>query len=324
MSVQVRRWWGAACIVLLSGAIQAQTTEAQSLLQRVIAAGRSANYSGTFSYQMRGASGTSRVTRVVDAAGDHERVEFLGSAMREIVRTNEEVQRFLPDSRTIIVDRAATGRYPLRLALSAKALGEIYSIRVGESVTIAGHEAQLVILEPRDDLRFGHRLWIDTASGLLLKAQMLDEGGQVMEEFAFSEVTIGGNIDRNKLRPAFSPTPDWQVVSLRGVDLRPEEVEWGFKALPPGFRLVSLTRRPLRPAEPDALHAVFSDGLVSVSVFIETQGKQRMSVPPTTAWSGSTGIFKRSVGDYKVTTLGEVPMAALKRVANGVELRVKP
>lgn len=320
-----RHAWGLVCCFALAAQASAQTTlDPQSLLQRVIAAGRSANYTGEFSYQLRGMSGVSRVTRVVDAAGDHERVEFLGGSLREIVRTNDEVHRYLPESRTIIVDRASVGRYPLRLALSAKAIGEVYTVRSGESAQVAGHVAQQVMLEPRDTLRYGHRLWIDSASGLLLKAQMLDEQGQVLEEFAFTDVSIGGAIDRSRLRAGFTPSADWQVVSLRGTDLRPDDAEWDFKGLPPGFRQISLTRRPLRQGEPDALHAVFSDGLVSVSVFIEAANKQRMSVPPSTARSGSTGIFKRSLGDHKVTVLGEVPTATLQRIASGVEARTKP
>lgn len=325
MSVLAWRAWGLACCLAFTAPVSAQATiDPQSLLQRVIAAGRSANYAGEFSYQLRGMSGVSRVTRVVDAAGDHERVEFLGGSLREIIRTNDEVHRYLPESRTIIVDRASVGRYPLRLALSAKAISEVYTVRAGETAQIAGHPALQVVLDPRDGLRYGHRLWIDSASGLLLKAQMLDEQGQVLEEFAFNEVSIGGNIDRTRLRAGFTPSADWQVVSLRGTELRPDEAEWSFTGLPPGFRQISLTRRPLRQGEPDVLHAVFSDGLVSVSVFIETMGKQRMSVPPSTARSGSTGILKRTLGDSKVTVLGEVPTAALQRIANGVEPRSKP
>jgi sigma-E factor negative regulatory protein RseB len=315
-----RGFFGVALLCAASSWVLAQSADPQTLMQRVIMAGRTASYSGTFSFQVRGTSGTSRVTRLIDGTGDHERVEFLGGAGREIVRTNDELTRYLPDSKTIIVDRASTGRYPLRLAMSAKSLADVYSIRLGEAGTVAGHAAQQLVLEPRDDQRFGHLLWIDTDSGLLLRAQMLDEQGAVLEEFAFDDVVVGSGIDRARLKPAFTPTPEWQTVSLRGMDVRADEADWAFRALPPGFRLVSLTRRPLRPHEQDALHAVFSDGLVSVSVFLENYDR-KMSVPSTTTWSGSTGIVKRMVGDFKITTLGEVPANALRRIANGVARR---
>lgn len=297
--------------------------DAQQWLQRVMTAARSVNYSGTFSYQARGASGDSRITHLVDAAGDHERIEALGGSQREIVRTNDEVQRFSPETRTVVVDRAGAGRFPLRLSLSASALSEVYSMRLGDVSTVAGHEAQLLILEPRDDMRFAHRLWIDTDSGLLLKAQMLSEKGEVVEQFAFNEVNIGGAIDRTLLKPGFSLSPDWHIVNARGSEVSSDDIEWSFKSLPPGFRQISLTRRPLHDGGPEALHAVFSDGLVSISVFIEPIVGRAMSMAPSSAVSGSTAIFKRMLSDHKVTVLGEVPLNTLRRVAAGIESRRK-
>ena len=113
---------------------------------------------------------------------------------------------------------------------------------------------------------------------------------------------------------------DWETVNARGVDVRSADVGWIFRDLPPGFRKVSLTRRALHRDSPEAYHAVFSDGLVSISVFIESAAS-RGGVTPTPSTAGSIGIFKRMNADHMIVTLGEVPMAALRRVAEGVEPR---
>lgn len=310
----------ACCLALGSSAIFAQ--DALEWLQRMNQAAKTLNYTGVFVYQSRGRSETSRITHLADASGEHERLETLDGAPREFVRNNDEVVCYLPTERLVVVDKAGYGRFPERIVARPSTLGENYSVRLGEVGRVAGREAQLVMLLPRDEMRYGYQLWADTATGLLLKARMVGDDSDVIEQFVYTELNLGGAVEREKVRPKSARSSDWKVVNVRGVELKPEDVSWGFKSLPAGFRLQSIVRRTMRGSGGEALHAVFSDGLASVSVFIEGIGK----VVPAQAGpgsSGSTGIFKRVLGDHLVTALGEVPATTLQRIAEGVELRKK-
>lgn len=293
-------------------------------LQRMNQASHALNYTGVFLYQSQGRSETSYIVHLVDASGEHERLETLAGAPREVVRHNEDVQCFLPLDRVVVNDRLLPGRQPGRLISKPAALAEFYNIRLGALARVAGRDTQQLVLEPRDDMRYGHQLWVDLASGLLLRAHMLNEQGTIVEQFSFSEVALGVDIDREKLKPKAARSGDWKVINARGVELLAPDSGWIFRKLPPGFRSVSLLKRPVRRGGENAVHAVFSDGLANVSVFVEAVAEGATGVAQSAPVSGgSTGIYRRVVGDRMVTVLGEVPALALQRIAEGVERRSK-
>jgi len=313
----------AACFLFAMYSM-ANAQDALAWLQRMSNAARGLNYSGVFLYQSGGRSELSRITHVVDATGEHERLEALDGTPREIVRNNDEVQSFLPADRLVVIDRAGKDRFPGSLTTKASSLGDYYNVRLGAVVRVAGRDAQTVSLEPRDDMRYGHQFWADVATGLLLKARMVNETGQIVEQFAFTEIAQGISAERDKLKPHTVTGSDWQVVDTRGNELRPDDMPWYLHSLPIGYRPVSLTRRLMRRDGPDTLHLMLTDGLASVSVFIEPipKGSNAALVQGVTG-VGATGIFRRIVNDHLVTVLGEAPAAAIRRVAESVELRKK-
>jgi sigma-E factor negative regulatory protein RseB len=306
-------------LLMLAVPAQAGSGDALAWLHRMNQASRSLNFSGVYVYESSGRSESTRITHVVDGSGQHERLESLDGMAREVIRFNDEVQTFLPGERLVIVDRAATGSFPGRSAAVMGGLSDFYVVRLGETGRVASREVQSIRLDPRDDMRYGHELWADVATGLLLKARMLKPSAEVIEQFAYSEIVIGQQVDRERVTPRYSRGADWKTVNARGSDLRAEELGWVFRGLPPGFRQISMARRPIRKGAPEALHAVFSDGLASVSVFIEASGGRNMSVPPRQNLLGPVSMYRSMRADAVITVIGEVPPAALKRIAEGVE-----
>ena len=234
-----------ACALLLQTPAHAEgPSDPLSWLGRIQSAGQRLNYVGTFVYQSGGHVETSRVAHRVDAAGALERLEVLDGSPREVIRSNNEVRCVLPDQKVVIIDEAGGRRaFPARLPASFAGLAENYRIRKGETTRVAGYETQQIVLEPRDDLRFGHQLWAEQGSGLLLKARMVDGQGQVIEQFTFSEVRIG-NVERAALAPRYRKDEEWRVVNTRGSEVSQQDAGWKVGALP-GFELTSVVRRPL-------------------------------------------------------------------------------
>ncbi|CAH1749093.1 Sigma factor RpoE negative regulatory protein RseB precursor [Thauera humireducens] len=308
------------CAVLLQGPAFAETpADPLAWMGRIATAGQRLNYVGTFMYQSGSHVETSRIAHRVDASGEHERLEVLDGSPREVIRSGNEVRCVLPDQRTVIIDESAGRRaFPARLPVSPVGLAESYRIRKGEVGRVAGLEAQALILEPRDDLRYGHTLWAEMQSGLLLKARTVNEAGQVIEQFAFSDVRIGGDIDAQLLKPRFDDVDGWRVVNARGSELSKAESGWTVAAAPPGYALTSVMRRPLGPERGQAVHMVFSDGLASVSVFIEPMGDgAQVGLGPLA--SGAINIYKRSVNGHLVTALGEVPERAVRIIGDAIQ-----
>lgn len=294
-------------------------------LQKMAEAAQKLNYTGTFIYQSGGNSETSRITHVVDASGEQEKLEVLDGSPREVVRTNDEVKCFLPDDKIVIVEKRSQYKaFPALLPSSLGSLGENYLMRKGKAVRIAGYDSQLIVLEPRDNLRYGHMLWAEAGSGLLLKARIMNEKNEPVEQFAFTQLQIGGAIDKSSLKPKYgSADADWRVQNALAAETAPDAGDWVFKSSLPGFRKSVGMKRRTASGGAETTHFVFSDGLASISVFIEQLDERQKNAEPTTYSAGAINVYKRVAGGYLLTILGEVPPASLKRLGDGIEPKRK-
>jgi sigma-E factor negative regulatory protein RseB len=119
------------------------------------------------------------------------------------------------------------------------------------------------VFVPKDGLRFGHKFWADAASGLLLKARILNDRNGVVEQFAFTDLTIGAKIDRSMVRPTWpAAPPDWQVRQSGPGEVELKETGWIATRLPPGFAKIVEGFRTMRGRREPVAHLVYSDGLV--------------------------------------------------------------
>ena len=201
-------------VALCAGLAQAQGTDALGWLRKIHDATHKLSYSGTFVYQNGTRSETSRITRFVDASGDIEKVEVMDGVPREIVRTRDTVRCYLPDSRVVKVerqiDRAGAERgFPIMLPERIHALERHYDIAMGDTQRVAGFDCRTVTLTPKDDLRYGHKLYADVKSGMLLKAETFDSKGGLVEQFSFTQLIIGG-ISRDRVKPRHA-AQSWRV-----------------------------------------------------------------------------------------------------------------
>ena len=64
-------------------------------------------------------------------------------------------------------------------------------------------------------------------------------------------------------------------------------------------------------------HSVYSDGLATVSLFIEPledATRQRQGI----SGQGPINVYSRTLPDAQITVLGEVPPAAVKQIAHSI------
>jgi sigma-E factor negative regulatory protein RseB len=290
-------------------------------LQRIYTATERLSYTGTFVYQHGERVETSRVTRIVDASGVHERLETLDGTPREILRVNEQVTCYLPETMTMKVERQLDTRpFPVMRA-DPRDLAEHYSIRKGGPERIAGHDCQSIVLEPRDNFRYGHKLWADVSTGMLVKAKTFNEKGEAVEQFAFTQLQIGGRIDRDQVKSRFAGKGrDWRVEANGMVAADLARHGWLLRTLPPGYRKVTEMKRNVG-ASVDVGHIVLSDGLAAVSIFIETLGDKASPAALGLSRQGAVNVYTRKLDSYLVTVVGEVPAESVKLIAQNVEYR---
>jgi len=296
--------------------VQAQSADTLGWLRKMHDATQKLSYTGTFVYQNGARSETSRITRYVDASGDIEKLEVMDGVPREIVRTKDTVRCYLPGSRLVKVDRRTDRGFPALLPERITALARHYDISLGESRRIAGYDCQAVVLTPRDNLRYGYRLYADVGSGMLLKAVTVDAAGEQVEQFMFTQLTIGG-VTRDMVKPRHA-SRTWRVEDAGAAPAI--LAGWGLSSELPGFHKVIELKRRLGESR-SAGQVVYSDGLAAVSVFIESLEGRTDPVRTGLASMGAIHIYTREVANHMVTVVGEAPAASVQRIANAVEYR---
>jgi sigma-E factor negative regulatory protein RseB len=303
--------------------------DAASLLRMARTAAQRLNYAGTFVYQQGSQVRSSRITHVFDGRNELEKLEVLDGVPREYLRTNDEIVAYLPQSRTLRMEKRVTQDvFPAIIGATPAELAGNYEISSGTSERIAGFEADAVRLQPKDRLRYGYALWTERATGLLLRVQTLSENGDVIEQITFTQLDFG-RIDRSRVKPSFADTRGWRVenVVIKGADL----AGWSVRGLPPGFRKVREIRRLVSERSKSASaegtaagstrevsQIVFSDGLAAISVFIEplTPGRTEGFVR-----QGAMQIVGKRQGEFWLTIVGEVPSEAIRQVAASIEFK---
>lgn len=329
----VRRWSVAALLALVTGLVvpaQGQTTTPTAAtgartvsdwLVRMHEASRQRAYMGTLVVSVGSNMSASRIWHVCDGVQQMERVDTLTGAARSTIRRNNEVITFVPESRTALVEkRESLGLFPDLLGTPSNAIPTFYGVRETGSERVAGHLADVVEIVPRDALRFGYRVWSEKKTGLVVKLQTLSEQGAVLEQVAFSELQMDAPVSMEKLSRQMNDTKGYDVhrPSMRKTSL--EKEGWQLKVGVPGFLPMSCQAREALTATtgPSPLQCVYSDGLASVSLFVEAYDAQRHGAEKTGV-TGATHSITRRIGSHWLTAMGEVPAATLGRFAQALE-----
>jgi sigma-E factor negative regulatory protein RseB len=310
-----------AVFVLALVASAARADDAMQWLTRAAQAARQLDYLGTIVYQIGPRVESSRITHLNDAGREFAKLVNLDGPAREVVRSQGEVRCYYPDAKLMRIEPGTFRNvFPSLLPEQQQSLSRFYDFRVLGDDRVGGRPVQVVVFEPKDGLRYGHRFWSDAATGLLLKARVLNEHGDGIEQFAFSDLVINAPIDRSMVEPSWPTVPsDWKVLERASGDVVAQDTGWIVTRVPPGFTKIMEGFRKLRGRRERVAHLVFSDGLVSVSVFIE----------PLVAASGRGGFMQQGglnvysvrQEDHLVTVMGETPGATVRQIGNSVARR---
>jgi sigma-E factor negative regulatory protein RseB len=301
-------------------------SDAASWMSRMQQAASNRNYQGTLVFNASGVVSSSRVTHYCEGNQRFERIEVLDGESRQVYRHNDLTQTVWPRSRVAVIEqREAVVEFPALPAGDARAL-ETYDIRLLGTERVAGYDAQVLLLKPRDGHRFAQRLWAERGTGLLLRADILGSAGEVLESAAFSDVAIGGKSNSGSVLAAMRKLDGYRVVRPALVPAQLEAEGWGMRRSVPGFQLVSCVKRVLSAAgEPEpalgaqVLQAVFSDGMTHVSVFIEAFDAERHKSMATSL--GATHTLMSRIGSWWVTVMGDVPMSTVQNFYAALERR---
>lgn len=305
----------------------AASHELRAWLVRIHEAANRRNFQGTFVVTGGGVASSARIAHFCEGPNQFQRSESLDGQARHVFRHNDVVTTVWPAAKVAVIEqRDQLAQFPALLQAGGDGIAEFYNVQLKGAERVAGHDANLLLVTPRDRYRYGYRLWADRATGLLLRADVIGEHDDVLESSAFSDVAIGVKPQPDSVLQPMRRLEGYRVLRPVLVPTRLEAEGWSMSRAVPGFREVSCVKRPLEidaladaaPAGPRVLQAIYSDGLTHVSIFIEPFEPRRHLRPMITA-VGPTQTLMHRQGEWWVTILGDVPPATLKMFANALE-----
>jgi sigma-E factor negative regulatory protein RseB len=276
---------------------------AQALLERAVAAENTTAYAG---------------------------VEFMtvgddGSAIDVVNVTH------LPGKGTVLVEDADNGT-PVRAAFSGEdssrpnlllgLLGRSYRLVMGKQAEVAGRPALQVVAE-RADGSAAARFWIDTATGLLLRRDIISSAGQVVRRSEFVQLALSASSPRHLpvMLPALGgrPLDDGDLDDWRGRG-------WPCPRVLGGLSLFDA--RTVPDTGDSVLHLSYSDGLSTVSVFVQS-GRLGAAILAETAPATVGGAQVRvrpgeprqilwSTDGHVITVVADAPAETVAAVVAGL------
>jgi sigma-E factor negative regulatory protein RseB len=311
--------FAAACVALPWAHAQASPEEAREWLARMTESLAALNYDGLFTHSAGRQSEAMRIVHRVEDGRSLERLVSLDGSGREIVRTSEEVHLYMPDRRVVLVEpRSDEGSLLKALPGPGAELDALYTLETSQGNRLLGRDVQVVVIRPRDAYRYGYRLWLDAGTAMPLRSEVLGRDEQAVEAIHFTKLETGEPIELSELEPEVDASGfQWVRTGRRARATPATPTGWRPAKIPRGFRLVTTRLQPM-PGQPvPAQHLVFSDGVASVSVFIEP-GMAKGPAPPESTSVGSANAFSTQVQGHVVTAVGEVPPATVREIATSL------
>ncbi|ENY73740.1 MucB/RseB C-terminal domain-containing protein [Aeromonas diversa] len=193
-----------------------------------------------------------------------------------------------------------------------------YDVVLAGRSRVAGQVSQVVRLVPRDGDKYGFVVWIDEESQLLLRVDMLDREGNLVEQ------VLGVDLDLFTAPPAWlsklAAAPQPPALALEEAYQAPQQdLGWRITWLPDGFTLKSRDRHRLVATNVPVDYMMASDGLVDLSVYV-ARADPKQSVRQQLIRQGATTLvsFVNEVG-VEITVVGEVPAETAKRIAESIK-----
>jgi len=283
--------------------------EASEWLNKLAQAEQKQSYQGSFVYERNGSFSSHDIWHRVQDGKVSERLLQLDGAAQEIVRVDGKVQCVsgaLASGVSNLPDAAPRMLDPLKLM-------SWYDLSVQGKSRVAGRDAVIVSLSPRDQHRYAFELHLDRKTGLPLRSLMLNEKGQLLERFQMTNLDTDNLPTDADLHASAACKPVERVASAKTEAVAGWRSDW----LPPGFELINSTvrRDPARDSAVSSL--MYDDGLARFSVFLEpvkedASADVRTQLGPTSAVSRRLNTPR---GKVMVTVVGEIPLGTAERIA---------
>ena len=291
-------------VVLSPVAVNAEAKSGQSaraLINNMSNAVRNLNYDGVFIYQRGGQMNTLRLIHKADDNGEIEKLVSLTGSAREVIRDKQSVTCIFPDEQAVVVEKSRPRELlSSQLPKSTEKLAANYDFSIIGEDRIAGRLTWVVSIKPKDAYRYGYQFWIDQYNNFLLKSELRNRTGLLLEQIMFTQLEILDAVSDEMLKPSIVGTGyTWHNNLDENDQVNPEEGKWQVGWMPKGFSKNNHEMYPTADSKNPVDHLVYSDGLAMVSIFIEKL-EATPEISSGLSKMGGVNTFARVANGYQV------------------------
>ena len=306
-------------LILLLLSLNVHADAVDDLLDKMMQATRLNNYEGTLIIRQQDKLQAMYVKHGTNEKGMWDSLDSLSGESRQVIRKNDTVTTIFPARKLITVSHSQSS-FPLhpQLPENRNELKKLYQLQLTGVDRVARKEAQILTVMPKDKYRYGYKYWLDSQTGLLLKCDLLDEQGAIIEQIMFSDLNIMPQSPQSHVLQ--DQAKDYRVIDLdqhSETENRPV-MQWKAERLPDGFMLTSAIEKSSAHSQGKVQHMTYSDGMSSVSVFVEQFRPETMALKGESRM-GAVNAFGLAIDDFHVTAIGEVPVATVRMIAESVQ-----
>jgi sigma-E factor negative regulatory protein RseB len=279
------------------------------ILNRMQQTVRHLSYEGDFVYQYGDVLNAMHINHDWQEGNEREYLRTLTGPSREVVRDNFTMAQFDQEKPASVSERRRRNA-PTLVTFDPERLSAVYDFRVLGQDRVAGRQTTVVLVQPRDEMRYGHRLYIDSETALPLRRVVLDRQGKPISQLMFTSISIRGMNGKEQL-------PAHEIAQGGPIQY---QGKWSFDGLPEGFVMEVYDRRE-QDGKIESEQFVFSDGIARLSLYIEDRD---VANAPGQSLVGPVGILGAEVDGHRVTVVGEAPVETLKHFLKSTRLKASP
>ena len=292
---------------------------AMDWVQKMSVAMRNLNYRGDFVYLHENQLESMRISHYKDANGEKERLISLNGEAREVIRDNQNLTCIWPSSRKVVVDFSRKNTFsPIFIPEDIARIEKFYDMKLLDNDRVAGMSTVVVHIAPRDEYRYGMKFWINEQNGLMMKSSLINEDGKVVEEVMFTSLKLFDGDEKLVIDTMPKIDENFTLIRYHSGDSSKSfavDKAWLLSNAPGGFWRESVLKRKIPGTEQFVQQMVYTDGLASLSIFIE---KQTSLTSSGLSSMGAVNAFIRILNNHSVTAIGEVPAITVKQLAESV------
>ena len=308
-------------LVTISTSVAANENEqAEPWLERLAQSLQTLNFSTSFVVVKNNQAEPYHWFHGVDDSGNElEILSLLNGPRRDVLRKQGVVSYIEPELPPYsVTSQQISGPIPAVLRGDASELAQTYDfISVGRS-RVLGRPAQLIRIVSKDPYRYGHWLWLDQKTGMLLKLALITRTGQLLEQIQFTHLDITADLGESlqQLQQATLP----KVIEIPD-GYQEQTLQWQVKWLPEGFQRRNANRHRISATKKPVEFMLFNDGLVDVSVYVNPSEERQRATDYV--MDGATVVLNQVVNGFEVSVVGKIPAKTAKAIADSVVLTPK-